>query len=84
MNTNIKTYRPITLQNARVKESGNFIKQLIPRRCIAIAITMILAGLSVPALMAINILPITVLLGFAGFAHVAIGGVIALIFCGEI
>lgn len=84
MNTNIKTYRPITLQNTRVKEPGKFIKKLIPRSCTALAITMILAGLSIPALMALNLLPITLVLGFAGFALAATGGVIALIFCGEI
>lgn len=84
MNINIRTYRPITLQNTRAKEPGNFSKRLTSRRCVAIATTLILAGLSIPALMAVKLLPITLPLGFAGFALVATGGVMALVFCGEI
>jgi hypothetical protein len=40
--------------------------------------------MSIPALMALHLLPITFLLGFVGFSLVAIGSVMALIFCGEI
>jgi len=40
--------------------------------------------LSIPVLMVLQLLSITFLLGFVGFALVATGGVLALIFCGEI
>jgi hypothetical protein len=44
---------------------------------------MLLAGLGIPALMAIKLLPITLLLGFVSFALNVTGGVITLILCGE-
>jgi hypothetical protein len=80
----IKTYRLNTLRVARVKEPATIIKKLMPRRCMVIATGLILAGLSIPALMTMQLLPVTLLLGFAGFALVATGGVMSIIFCGEI
>jgi hypothetical protein len=49
-----------------------------------ISVGLILAGLSIPVLMVIHLLPATFFLGFVGFALAATGGVMALIFCGEI
>jgi hypothetical protein len=40
--------------------------------------------MSIPLLMVVQLLPISLFLGFVGFALVATGGVMALIFCGEI
>jgi hypothetical protein len=56
----------------------------MPRRCMVVSVGMILAGLGIPALMVFKLLPVSLLLGFAGFALVAVGGVLALVYCGEI
>jgi hypothetical protein len=45
---------------------------------------LILAGLSLPTLMAVQLLPLNLLLCFAGFALVASGGILALIMDGEL
>jgi hypothetical protein len=49
-----------------------------------VSVGLILAGLNIPLLMAVQLLPISLVLGFVGFVLVAIGGVTALIFCGEL
>jgi len=67
-----------------IKKRDHFIEKLFPRRCMVVSVGLILAGLSIPVLMVLQILSITFLLGFVGFALVATGGVLALIFCGEI
>jgi hypothetical protein len=43
-----------------------------------------LAGLSVPLLIAMQLLTFTISVGFVGFALAATGGVLTLIFWGEI
>jgi len=48
------------------------------------SVGMILAGLGIPFLMAIGLLPITLVLGFIGLVLTATGGLMALIFYGEI
>jgi hypothetical protein len=84
MATVIKTYRPHTIHVPWVLKWEEFIERFIPRRCMVISVGLILAGLSIPVLMVIHLLPATFFLGFVGFALAAIGGVMALIFCGEI
>ncbi len=69
---------------ALIKKRNHFIEKLIRRRCMVVSVGLILAGLSIPVLMVLQLLSITFLLGFVGFALVATGGVLALIFCGEI
>lgn len=61
----------------RVKRSG-------PRPCMVVSVGMILAGMGMVFLMVLELLPVTLLLALAGFALTAAGGVMALIFCGEI
>lgn len=55
-----------------------------PRPRTLLVATLLLGGLSIPALMAFGILPLTFLIGFAGFVMTITGGTLALIFCGEI
>lgn len=61
-----------------------WIGKLIPRRCMVVSVGLILGGLSIPALMMLNFLPITPLLCIVSFALVATGGIMTLILCGEI
>ena len=49
-----------------------------------VSVGLILSGLGVPFLMAVGLLPITLLLGLIGLGLTATGGLMALIFCGEI
>ena len=54
------------------------------RRCIVVALALMLAGLSIPLLIAVGWLPATFPLGFLGWALVAVGGYRLLTRCGEI
>ena len=56
----------------------------MPRRCMVVSVGLIFAGMSIPMLMLVLALPLSLLLGFLGFALAATGGVLSLIFCGEI
>jgi hypothetical protein len=84
MATLTQTYKPNLARMAWVKKRDEFIEKLIPRRCMVVSVGLILAGLGIPMLMVIQWLPVTFLLGFVGFALTATGGVLALVFCGEI
>jgi hypothetical protein len=84
MDTLTKTYEPKTMRMATIKERDNPIRRRAPRRCMVVSVGLILAGLSIPALMVLHLLPITLLLAFVGLALAASGGVMALIFCGEL
>jgi hypothetical protein len=84
MATLTKTYQPKEQRVALTWKWDEFIEKLIPRRCMLVSAGLILAGLSIPALMLFHVLPATFFLGFVGFALAATGGVMALILCGEI
>ncbi len=58
--------------------------RIVPRRCMVIAVGLIVGGLSLSLLMAIDVLPATFALGFLGWALVALGGYRLLTGCGEI
>jgi hypothetical protein len=79
-----KFYNPKTMHIALVVKGDELMEKHLPRRCMVVSVGLILAGMSIPALMALHLLPITFLLGFVGFTLVASGSVMALIFCGEI
>lgn len=84
MATLTKTFRPKILSSVMLSRCDLFIEKILPRRCMTVSVGLILAGLSLPALMAIQLLPVTLLLGFVSLALIAIGGTLALVFCGEI
>ena len=69
---------------AITRKRDEFIEKLIPRPCMVLSGGLVLAGLSIPMLMAIQLLQPGFFLGFLGFALVATGGTLMLIFCGEI
>ena len=81
MTQNIRTN---TVRITFTKKRDALIEKLMPRRCMVVSTGMILAGVGIPALMACKVLPLSLLLGFAGFALVAVGGVLALVYCGEL
>lgn len=84
MVTVTQSYRPTAMRIAFVKKRDAIIERLLPRRSTILSVGMILTGISIPALMAFKLLPASLLLGFAGLALVAVGGVLALVYCGEI
>jgi len=79
-----QNYKPNVMRIVFTKKRDAIIERLMPRRCMVVSIGMILAGIGIPALMAFKLLPVSLLLGFAGFALVAVGGVLALVYCGEL
>jgi hypothetical protein len=48
------------------------------------SIGLILAGLSVPTLMVLEIIPVNLILDFLGFGLVSVGSTLTLIKCGDI
>jgi hypothetical protein len=84
MATLTKTYQQRTQRVALTWKWDEFIEKHIPRRCMLVSVGLILAGMSIPALMLIHLLPVTFFLGFVGFALAATGGIMALTYCGEI
>lgn len=84
MVTVTQNYRPATMRIVFVKKRDALVERLLPRRSTVISVGMILAGISIPALMAFKLLPATLLLGFVGLALVAVGGVLTLVYCGEL
>jgi uncharacterized membrane protein len=67
-----------------IKKRDALIERLMPRRCMVVSVGMILAGICIPALMAMKFLPASFLLGFGSLALIAVGGVLALVYCGEL
>lgn len=69
---------------AVAKGRANAITKWKPRRCMVISMSLILAGLVIPLLMAVHLLPITFLLGFVTLILLGTGAIQAIIRCGEI
>lgn len=53
------------------------------RRCMLVSVGLILAGLSLPLIMALDLLPASLLIGLLAVALLATGGILTLFFCGE-
>jgi cytochrome c biogenesis protein CcdA len=66
------------------KKRDNFLENLAPRFCMVISTGIILAGLGIPALILIQILPASLLLCIAGLTLVAFGGTMWLTFYGDL
>lgn len=84
MVTVTQNYRPTAMRISFTRKRDDLIERLLPRRSTVVSVGMILAGISIPALMVFKVLPASLLLGFAGLALAAVGGVLALVYCGEI
>jgi hypothetical protein len=78
------SYKPKSAYITFVKKRDHFIERHMPRRCMVVSTGLILTGLGIPLLRVIHLLPASLLLDFAGLGLIAIGGVLSLIFCGEI
>jgi zinc transporter ZupT len=74
----------ITVHQAVEQKSARLATGHKPRRCMVVSTGLVLAGLGIPLLMAVGVLPISLLLGFMGFILAGAGGLMLLIFCGEI
>jgi len=79
-----QNYKPNVMRIVFTKKRDALIERMMPRRCMVVSVGMILAGIGVPALMAFKLLPVSLLLGFVAFVLVAVGGVLALVYCGEL
>ncbi len=79
-----QNYKPNVVRIVFTRKRDALIERLMPRRCMVVSVGMILAGIGVPALMAFKLLPVSLLLGFVAFVLVAVGGVLALVYCGEL
>lgn len=79
-----QNYKPNVMRIVFTKKRDALIERLMPRRCMVVSVGMILAGIGIPALMAFKLLPVSLVLGFVAFALVAVGGVLALVYCGEL
>jgi hypothetical protein len=69
---------------AFVEKSERRVRRSSARPCMVVSVGLVLAGMGVVVLMVLGFLPLTFLMAFLGFALTAVGGVMALIFCGEI
>ncbi len=69
--------RPVPAAERRKRRS-------LPRRCMFVFATLLLSGLVLPLLMAVDWLPSNLPLAFAGWALVATGGTLLLTRCGEL
>jgi hypothetical protein len=67
-----------------IEPRGRTITKWMPRRCMLISTGLVLAGLAIPLLMAIHLLPITLLLGFVTLILLGTGGILAVIRCGDV
>jgi hypothetical protein len=84
MTTLSTLYKPCAMHIPFANKREEFIARLLPRRCMLFSVGLVLAGMSIPALMALQILPVTLLLGFLALALIAAGGVLVFFYCGEI
>lgn len=84
MATLTQSYKPAAARIAFARKFDDLLERLIPRRRAVVPLGMITAGLGIPALMVFNILPLSMTLGFVSLALMAVGGVLALVCCGEI
>jgi len=84
MATITHNYKSNALRVTLGHKRDDLIEKLTPRRHTAVAVGMIVAGIAIPALMAFRLIPASLLLGFVGLALAAVGGVLTLVYCGEI
>lgn len=84
MATLTQHYKPNAMRIVFARKRDALIEKLMPRRCMVVSVGLILAGIGIPALMVFKLLPVSLFLGFVGFALMAVGGVLALVYCGEL
>jgi hypothetical protein len=76
--------KPNLARIAIANKRNEFMVKSLPRRVMLASLGLICAGLSIPMLMLLHLLPTSLFLGLVGFLLVLMGGISALIHCGEI
>lgn len=71
-------YRSSTFANELVARCRKWVINHLPRRCMLISIGLVIAGLGIPFLMALELIPITFFLGFLGLAFTSVGSILIL------
>jgi len=84
MATLTQIYKPHLARIVVTNKLDDLVHILKLRRCILVSLALILVGLCIPTLMALEMLPITLLLGFISLALIAAGSLFMLFYCGEI
>ncbi len=84
MATLTQHYKPNAVRIVFVRKRDDLIEKLMPRRCMVVSVGLILAGIGIPALMVFKLLPVSFFLGFVGLALMAVGGILTLVYCGEL
>ena len=88
MATQTVAYKPVLVHSMLAKSFARKFDQLfnrlIPRPRMLLSVGLLLLGLGIPFLMLIKLIPVSLLLGFMGFAFIGIGGVLTLCFMGDI
>ena len=74
----------VVSQKSYIQNQYDFQRFLHPRLCMVTSVGLILVGLSLPALMVLEIIPANLLLDFLGFGLVFVGSILTLIKCGDI
>ena len=84
MATLTQIYKPRLVRIVVANILAGLINFLKPRRCTLVSAVLILAGLCIPLLMTVELLPVTLLIGFIALVLIATGSLLLLFYCGEI
>lgn len=84
MATIIQSQNLLSVPDTFPKKLYDFKKFRRPRKCMLNSTSLILAGIGIPFLMVMGIIPGNLIVNFLGFGMVSIGSTSLLIKCGEI
>jgi hypothetical protein len=84
MATLTQIYKPRLARIVVTNKLDDLINILKPRRCMLVSVVLILAGLCIPFLMALELLPVTLFIGFIALALIVTGSSLVLLNCGEL
>ena len=79
-----KTFQPAMIPIILHRKSNELMANNMPRLCMLISTSLSLAAISIPVFMVLHLLPVTLVLTFVGYGLALCGGVMSLIFFGEI
>ncbi len=79
-----QTYNTHHRRLVTIKEIDEVLAKIVPRPCMVISTGIFLAGLGIPLLMTLEMLPVNLLVSAIGLALTSLGGVLLLTLCGEI
>lgn len=79
-----KSLKPELIPIILHRKINEMMANNLPRRCILISMSLCLAGICIPFLMTLHLLPVTLLINFVGYMLALFGGVMLLILYGDI